>query len=217
MRRSEAPETRQRILEAAGEIFAEQGFRNTTVRDICHLAGANIAAVNYHFGDKQALYLEVLRYAHHCSEEQYPPNLGLLPDPTPPERLHAFVRSFLLRIFDTGRPAWHGKLVSREMIEPTGALDMIVDEDIRPRAQALHAIVRSIIGRKAKQEEVWHCALSVVSQCLFYHHARPVIVRLNPRLKFNAAYIERLAEHITRFCLGAMRHWNATETKGGGR
>ena len=59
--------TRQRLLEAAGEIFAEQGFRQTTVRDICARAGANVAAVNYHFGDKEKLYSEVLRFAHGCA------------------------------------------------------------------------------------------------------------------------------------------------------
>ncbi|MGA9754367.1 MAG: TetR family transcriptional regulator, partial [Desulfobaccales bacterium] len=53
-------ETRQRLLEAAGEVFAKKGFRNTTIREICRRARANLAAVNYHFGDKERLYLAVL-------------------------------------------------------------------------------------------------------------------------------------------------------------
>ncbi len=69
-------ETRRQLLEAAGAVFAEAGFRNATVREICHQAGANIAAVNYHFGDKETLYSEVLRYAHGRALEKYP----LLPD-----------------------------------------------------------------------------------------------------------------------------------------
>ena len=47
--------TRQRVLEAAGEVFAERGFRAATVREICQRAKANLAAVNYHFGDKERL------------------------------------------------------------------------------------------------------------------------------------------------------------------
>src|SRR5947209_14525298 len=109
-------ETRRRLLEAAGEVFAEQGFRSATIRDICQLAKANVAAVNYHFRDKQGLYTSVLQYACACSTDKYPPDLGVSAQATPEQRLHAYVRSLLLRMFDTGRPAWHGKLEAREMI-----------------------------------------------------------------------------------------------------
>src|SRR5262245_8855220 len=105
-------ETRQRLLEAAGEVFADVGFRNATVRDICQRARANVAAVNYHFGDKESLYAEVLRYAFRFAMEKYPPSMGLAADATVEQRLHAFVKSFLLRILDVGRSSWAGKLMS---------------------------------------------------------------------------------------------------------
>ena len=47
--------TRLQLIEAAGEVFAEMGFQNATVREICRRAGANVAAVNYHFQSKEAL------------------------------------------------------------------------------------------------------------------------------------------------------------------
>src|SRR4051794_4834505 len=90
--------TRQRLVETAGEVFAERGFRAATVRDICKKAGANVAAVNYHFGGKEGLYAEVLRFAHTCAMTKYPPDMGLKPKATARERLHAFVRSFLFRV-----------------------------------------------------------------------------------------------------------------------
>jgi AcrR family transcriptional regulator len=198
------PETRQRLLEAAGEIFAEHGFRNTTVRDICRRAGANIAAVNYHFRDKQGLYTEVLRYAHGCSKGKYPTLLGLTDSAPAPQRLKAFVRSFLLRVFDEGQLAWHGKLVAREMVEPTAALDAIVNEEIRPRAIVLEKIVRDLLGPAAPPRQVIYSAWSIVAQCLFYHNVRPVIQRLAPRQRFAPADIEDLADHITRFSLAAL-------------
>jgi len=199
-------QTRQRLLEAAGEIFAEYGFRNATVRDICQRAEANVAAVNYHFGDKDRLYAAVLRYAHQCALEKYPLDLGLKSEATAEQQLHAFVRSFLLRIFDEGRPAWHGKLMSREMIEPTPALDTLIEEEIRPNAERLQAIVSALLGRRANLELLRRCTMSIVSQCVFYHHARPVINRLNPQMQYGAKEIERLADHITQFSLAALRH-----------
>ena len=120
---SENLKTRQRLLEVAGMVFAEQGFKCATVREICKRAGANVAAINYHFGDKQGLYSETLRYWVRESLAKYPPNLGVDESATPEQKLHAYVRSFFWRIFDEGRPSWYGKLMAREMLEPTHALD----------------------------------------------------------------------------------------------
>src|SRR5579862_7359672 len=91
--------TRGQLLEAAGAVFAEVGFHSATIREICQRAGANIAAVNYHFGDKQALYSAVLAETFHASLQKYPADMGLSAGATVEQRLHAFIRSFLLRIF----------------------------------------------------------------------------------------------------------------------
>src|SRR5882672_9983302 len=90
--------TRQHLLEAAGEVFAEVGFRAATVREICQRAGANIAAVNYHFGDKEQLYAAVLKESFRSAIEKYPANFGLPAKATPEQRLRAFIHSFLCRI-----------------------------------------------------------------------------------------------------------------------
>ena len=203
-------ETRRQLLEAAGEVFAEAGFRDATVREICRRGRANIAAVNYHFGDKETLYLEVLRYSNARSLEKYPPLLGVGPGAPAEEKLHAFVHSLLLRIFDKGPTSWHGKLMLREMIEPTAALDSVVEERIRPMASELGKIVGKILGRPPGSELVQRCAFSVVSQCVFYHHCRPVVTRLFPgQSSPNPAAIGKLAGHITRFSLAAMRAFSA--------
>ncbi len=200
-------ETRRQLLEAAGAVFAGAGFRDATVREICRRAGANIAAVNYHFGDKETLYAEVLRYAHGRALQKYPPLLDVSPDAPPEKKLRAFVHSFLLRIFDKGPTAWHGKLMLREMIEPTAALDSLVEERMRPMAGQLRQIVAEILDCPPNDERVRLCGMSVVSQCVFYHHCRPVVSRLFPKhLPRDAAGIGRLASHITTFSLAAMKH-----------
>jgi TetR/AcrR family transcriptional regulator, regulator of cefoperazone and chloramphenicol sensitivity len=205
-------ETRRALLAAAGDVFAEAGFRDATVREICRRAGANIAAVNYHFGDKEKLYAEVLRYAHAKAVEKYPPLLGVATDAPPEKKLRAFVNSLLLRVFDKGPTAWHGKLMLREMIEPTVALDLLVAERIRPMAAQLWQIVAEILDCPLNDERVRQCSFSVVSQCVFYHHCQPVIARLYPKQSaLGAEDLERLADHITRFSLAAMKHLSAAK------
>src|SRR5579885_923491 len=105
--------TRKHLLEAAADVFAEVGFRAATVREICQRAGANIAAVNYHFGDKEQLYRAVLKETYGAAVAKYPADFGLPPRATPEQRLRTFVFSFLMRIFSAGPSARHGKLMAR--------------------------------------------------------------------------------------------------------
>lgn len=201
---SDAPDTRRRLLEAAGSVFAHRGFRDATVREICSAASANVAAVNYHFGDKQGLYSEVMAFAFRVALERYP-----FPRPeehrSPADRLAAFIRMFVARILDhEGRPAWHGQLMAREMIEPTGALDRLADEFMRPQYRLLGEIVADLLGSESAPERVRLCCSSIIGQCVFYKHARPVIDRLMPEQRFDADGRAEIAAHITAFSLAAI-------------
>jgi hypothetical protein len=128
-------------------------------------------------------------------------------DAPPETRLRAFVKSFLLRVFDKGPDSWHGKIMSREMIEPTAALDSLVQERMRPMADLLWHIVAGVLKCPLHDQRVRLYAFSVVSQCVFYHHCRPVVSRLFPKQPaMNRARVEALADHITDFSLAAMKH-----------
>ena len=202
-------QTRERLLEAAGQVFAEQGFRRATVRQICTRAGANIAAVNYHFGDKMGLYAAVINHWLGVAREKYPPDLGLGPNPTPQERLHAYVRSYLFRLLGQGAPAWHGRLMAQEMIEPTEVMDTLLAQTIRPMIQRLESIVRDLLGDNATDEQVRACTCSISGQCCFYRHAEALLTRLYPEHGTSPAQIERLADHVTRFSLQGLRCYGA--------
>jgi len=197
--------TRNRLLSAAGEVFAEQGFKNATIREICKKAGANVAAINYHFGDKKKLYAEVLRFAHACAAEKHPAEQGLSADASPEERLRAFIVASIRRVFDEGRPAWHGKLTAQEIVEPTPALNYLVQHEIRPRQQMLFGIIQDILGGRADEATLRHASQSIIGQCVFYHHARPMIERVFPQQSFDAKGVEERAEMIYQFSLAALR------------
>lgn len=197
--------TEARLLEAAGEIFAELGYRAATVRQICEKAGANVAAVNYHFGDKEGLYLAVLRSVPDAHAEKYPSSRGLDANATAEARLRAYLDSLLHRVFDPGRPGWHAKIIAREMVEPTRALDSLLEEIARPLHRELAGIVRQLLGPAANDDDVRFSALSIMGQCVYYHHARAVLERLYPAHKNGAEDIVRLVDHITEFSLAGLR------------
>lgn len=198
-------DTRARLLEAAGEVFAELGFRATTVREICRRAGANIAALHYHFGGKQEMYEAVLADTARQALERYPIGGGAPLDAPAPVRLEAFVRNYLERLLDEGRPAWFGQLLAREMFEPTSALDKLAAEFARPQFERLRGIVSELLGAAASEPLVRRCCMSIVGQCLFYKHARPMMERLIPDQRLGPSDRAELASHITRFSLAAVR------------
>jgi TetR/AcrR family transcriptional regulator, regulator of cefoperazone and chloramphenicol sensitivity len=197
--------TRQRLFEAAGEVFAKRGFRNSTIREICHQARANLAAVNYHFGGKKRLYAAVMEYAYDRAREQYPLAFGDKGEIPPAQRLHDFIQHLMYSLLGEGVPSWLGKLMAREMIEPTAALDNLVGKTIRPMADKLAAIVEELLGARWSEERVRLCQMSIIGQCLHYRNARPVIQRLFPQQHYGSEDIETLVDHITRFSLMALR------------
>jgi len=196
-------DTSQRLLQAAGEVFAEYGFRAATVREICERAGANVAAVNYHFRDKETLYGEVIRYASRRVAETYPFD----PDPkgaTPELRLRALVRTYLMRFFDQNL-AWYGKLICRELAEPTSFFEQIVESDVRHYAEQLTETVREFVGDGISDEQLRMCSNSVAGQCLLYPYTRLILARLYPDDVMTADFIDRLIEHITQFSIAGLR------------
>jgi len=197
--------TRQALLEAAADVFADVGFQNATIRDICQKAGANVAAVNYHFGDKSALYAEVLRVQGQLARQLFPIEQELHPDAPAAQRLEGFIRTFLNRVLSEQLANRHGRMMAREMVEPTPALDPLVRDVIQPQWDELLGILRDLLPDRTPGETLRMVACSVVGQVLFYAHCRPVIGRLQPREGFDFIEPERLTDHITRFSLGAIR------------
>ena len=136
--------------------------------------------MNYHFGGKEELHAEVLRNGLRQSLERHPPDGGLGEGASADEQLHAFIHSFLKRLLE-GDGHWaHVRIMVWEMIEPTGSLDVIVRDHIRPLSGRLIAIVRSIVGASASKVTIEAAAMSIVGQCCFYRHAEQVIEKLFP-------------------------------------
>jgi len=196
--------TEARILETAGHVFAETGFQAAKVRDICARAGVNLAAVNYHFGDKLGLYNEVLRYAA-CAAGNAANFNPVLPGRAPEAQLRAFVLSLLQQIYGEDRPAWPVRLMTHELAQPTPAFDGVVDQVMRPKHEAIRALVGGVIHRPADHRQTRLCAQSIMGQIIVYAHGREVLKRLWPDLRFTPEVLEEIAGHIASFSYAALK------------
>jgi AcrR family transcriptional regulator len=202
--------TTDRLLAAASDLFARRGFHGTSIRDIAELAGANVAAGHYHYGSKEGLYLEVLRY-------QFARTRALLDRRgARPSRaaLAAASRPALAALLETRiaatldlllgpPPGPHGALMQREMCDPSAALPIIVAEFIRPQLDEMEAILRRLAPR-ASRRTIRDTALSVFGQMLLYRFSLPVVLALLGRRSYPRGFSRRLARHIATFSLGGL-------------
>ena len=198
-------DTKKRIIETAGNIFSESGFQNTTVREICRQAGVNIAAINYHFGDKKGLYLAVIKYGKDAAFQKHPLDIMSGKSSSPEERLKDFVSRFIGRVKECheGEFPWVRKLIAHELLRPTEGLDMVAEEGIRPIFKNLSSIVHELLGSGATEDTINLCCASVVSQSLFFFYAQPMIKRIFPGKDYTDTKL--IADHITRFSLNAIK------------
>jgi TetR/AcrR family transcriptional regulator, regulator of cefoperazone and chloramphenicol sensitivity len=204
-------ETRQRLVEAAALLFAERGFQNVTVRDICGKAGANVAAVNYYFRDKSGLYQEIIQRIILNMKQMMERAHDASPNNSPEERLKHYIRTFLQHILQEGDQCWQGMLISREMTDPTPGLDLVFEQAVRPNSERLHELITEIIGQPVPERLVGMCVGSIQTQMTGL--ANPIARKFIPN--FSPEVINAIAEHITQFSLGGIRA--VTEAAGSGR
>ena len=209
---SVSDDTRQRLLRAAGQLFAEKGKEGATVRDICRAAGANLAAVNYHFRDKDHLYIEAVKSAcqrqtAHAPMPQWPPGTLAV------DKLRDFIRTFLRRLLDCEEMPWHRQLFLRELAQPTAACEELVRDHIRPEAAILAGVLGELLpGVSAVKQRL--TAFSIIGQCVFYRVATPIIQALVGEEEFRTYDPDLLAGHVVQFTLAAL---GVGKPVGGGR
>lgn len=197
-------DTATRVLNAAGPIFADKGFEKATVRDIVQAAGVNLASVNYHFRDKERLYIETVKRAAQLREEQVP--MPQMRDGTPPaEKLRIFIHTILTRMLGVGQTPWQVRLMLREILQPTSACKELAEQYFRRHFEMLLAILRDVLPPDTPEHRVHLVGDSIIGQCLHQRVARQVIAMLVPPGDLERHYTtDALAEHITEFSLAAL-------------
>ena len=196
-------DARERLLAAAEEIFADYGYDGASVRAICARAGVNVAGVNYHFGDKESLYVEAVRRAHTCSARDMPIDDVDPPDILPATRLERFVRGMVASMHAPARPSAM-KLMMREMAHPGNAAGVVVDEFIRPLASRLRGILREMLPH-LDESRLLLTGFSVIAQCLYYRQNRPMSELIFGKEQMDALTVDVVADHVVRFTLAGLK------------
>ncbi len=204
IRRRSAELTRDKLIEAAGHVFAERGYHSATIREICRRAGANVAAVNYTFGDKMGLYTEVLRHSVRAAQTTAM-TAALDSSLSPEDTIRGVIRARLRSLCREARPDWQLRLVMHEFSQPTPAMARVVNEGMRPVYDRMRKAVGKIIGFPPDHETTKLSVNSIVGQFLFYTFSRPVLARLQPELKLTPGQLDRIADHIAEFSLAYLR------------
>jgi len=196
--------TKDALLEAAIEVFADKGFDAATVRDICSKANANVAAVNYHYGGKDALYMAVLEVVFPSDEyERYTTS-----DTEPEERLRQYLRKLVREIYERGNnivsERW--SIFLREMAKPSKNLNFIVKRQVQPRADELRDIVSAFLGPDVSDRKLAFTSSSVWILLLDHLLTQPILDRLTPkRPAIREDNINDFVEHVLKFSIGGIR------------
>jgi TetR/AcrR family transcriptional regulator, regulator of cefoperazone and chloramphenicol sensitivity len=202
--RQDADRTRKSLLAAASELFAERGYHDATITEISERAKANIAAVNYHFGNKETLYKEAWRQSFHDSIKAHPPDGGVDGDASPEQRLAGRVTALLRRITDEDNRAF--LIVYKELANPTGLLEEVMQEEMRPLRQSIETMVREVLGPGNSALQVRFCAISIISQCVI-----PAVINMAEKPASNGDNdswrvddIDAYADHVFAFSVAGM-------------
>ncbi len=155
---------KEKLLVAASEVFAEKGFRDATVAEICSRAEANISAVNYHFGSKEALYQETWRHSFAESLKTYPLDGGINATASAEERLRGQLTALIRRIADENNKDFF--IAQMEMLNPTGLLKEVMKVELIPMRQQTLTLIRELLGSEVGEQQVHYCEISIISMCL---------------------------------------------------
>ena len=195
--------TKDALLAAAIEVFADKGFDAATVRDICGRAKANVAAVNYHFGGKDALYVAVLEEIFPKDELPQTANSTNLP---PEEKLHNYLRELADEIYERGNgmvtQRW--AIFLREMAKPSHNLDFIVQRQVQPRANELRNILAEILGPDTPDHVLAFSSSNIWGLMLDHLLTQPILDRLTPRRPSLKGNMDEFVDHIVKFSLGGL-------------
>ena len=201
--REDGAQTRQQLLEVAGQLFAERGYARATSKEICELAGTNIAAVNYHFGGKDGLYAAVLEEAHARLVSIDLVTSATQGDADPGEKLRMLLTQVVGQIAKRDQGTWALRVLSRELMAPTQMMDRMISNQVQPKLKLVAGMIAGTLGVPPSHPAVSRCMVSIIGPCGFLLITNPDWQKqVFPSLTLDP---QTLVEHMVTFALGGLK------------
>jgi len=197
--------TRQRLLEAAGRVFAEQGFDRAMCKEICRRAGVNTAAINYHFGGIENLYVALLDEIRNRMAATDSVVAAIGAEPGAKNKLRAIFAIIVGATLRSDSFAWMGQIIGRELITPSGASETLW-KNARVRIALFKHEIAKDLGLPEDHPAVERGCVSVMAPMHWLLIVdRSLIKRIFPNLGFSPNDADALIDHMTDFAFAGLR------------
>ncbi|MCC7225727.1 MAG: CerR family C-terminal domain-containing protein [Burkholderiaceae bacterium] len=193
--RADGVDTRDRLLHVALRLFAEQGFAKTSIREISQVAGTNVAAIAYYFGDKAGLYRAAFFEPMSKARQMDPPRSDL----PLREMLEEFYRCFLEPLKRGDVATQCVQLHFREMVDPVGVWNEVIDLEIRPQHDGLVSYLSEYLGAKPESVDLHRLAFAISGMAVHVFVGREVMTSIRPDCIDSTAAVDSMAARLAMY------------------
>jgi AcrR family transcriptional regulator len=203
---SKAPRARQRLLEAAGEVFATVGFDRALGKDICRRAGMNNAAINYYFGGMKGLCLAVMAEAEKRLVTLEKMQAAVAAQPKPEDQLTALFELLLTTATNPPSDSWVVRVLLQHFLAPSPLLEPMIKKNFLVRASLLREIVSGIMGLPADHPAVATGCINIFAPCfLLLFYDKSLLKRAFPAFDLSPRHVSRLAATMCRYAMTGLK------------
>jgi AcrR family transcriptional regulator len=205
-RRPRSERTRAQLIDAAGQLFAEQGIDRATGVDVCRRAGVHSAAIVYHFGGMAGLHRAVLAEARRrmITTEELAAAAAAQHDPR--RKLQAFLGLIVRTLASPMSQSWAARLFSREFVAPSAIYGHTHDRILAERARILGSIVSALTGLPPRHPAVARACISIMAPCaVLLVFNRRKLSRLMSGMELSAEAAPQITRHLVAFALGGLK------------
>ena len=188
--------TREQLIKVSGKLFADNGFKGTSIKMIASQSKQNIASVNYHFGSKENLYVEVLKVVLAAIGSQEEPETKYKNKKEAITDAQEFISSRCNIFLNPEIPAWYGALFNRAVNEPNPKFQKMVHEFIQPGMNRLQNIAQSV-KKSLTDEQAYLWACSVMGQIVLFVTNKKLVLITQKTDNYTPEFVEAISNHIT--------------------